>query len=37
MPFKFEDNATVEHIKAAYAIIDEYRQKIKDLQIESAE
>lgn len=31
MPFKFEDNASVEHIKAAYAIIDEYRDKIKAL------
>jgi hypothetical protein len=31
MPFKFEDNATVDHIKAAYNIIDEYRQKLKDL------
>lgn len=36
MPFKFEDNATVEHIKAAYEIIDEYRLKIKELQKESA-
>jgi t-SNARE complex subunit (syntaxin) len=35
MPFKFEDNATVDHIKAAYKIIDEYRIKIKDLQRES--
>jgi hypothetical protein len=31
MPFKFEDNATVDHIKAAYRIIDEYRYKIKSL------
>lgn len=35
MPFKFEDNATTDHIKAAYMIIDEYRQKLKDLQRES--
>jgi hypothetical protein len=31
MPFRFEDNATVDHIKAAYRIIDEYRFKIKEL------
>ena len=35
MPFRFEDNATVDHIKAAYRIIDEYRFKIKELQKES--
>ncbi len=35
MPFKFEDDATVDHIKAAYRIIDEYRYKIKALQHES--
>jgi hypothetical protein len=35
MPFKFEDNATVDHIKAAYRIIDEYRLKLKALQKES--
>ena len=35
MPFKFEDDATVDHIKAAYRIIDEYRFKIKILKKES--
>jgi hypothetical protein len=35
MPFKFEDDATVDHIKAAYRIIDEYRYKIKALKKES--
>jgi len=34
MPFKFADNATSDHINAAYAIIDEYYQKIRELRNE---
>ena len=34
MPFAYDDKASVDHINAAYAIIDEYYVKIKDLRVE---
>jgi hypothetical protein len=37
MPFKFDDNVTVGHINAAYAIIDEFYAKIKVLRVEDKE
>ena len=37
MPFSYDDNGTVEHINAAYGIIDEFYIKLKDLRAEDKE